>query len=130
MASRTRVAVTVAACLALASVAIATWGLGGVSAHLSSEGGAEVCVPALPSAVTRCSSRATTSRATALSQATPVIEVGDSAAVRVIVRLVDRTIPGEAASFDVESSDEDGRGTDVIRTTVTMQVVPQGEVCW
>ena len=46
MASRTRVAVTVADCLALASVAIAAWGLGGVSAHLSSGGGAEVCVPA------------------------------------------------------------------------------------
>jgi len=50
--------------------------------------------------------------------------------VRVIVRLVDPTIPGEAAAFDVEYSDEDGRGTDVVRTTVTMQVVPQGEVCW
>ncbi len=65
-----------------------------------------------------------------LSQETPVIEVGESAAVRVIVRLVDPTVPGDAAAFDVEYSDEDGRGTDVVRTTVSMQVVPQGEVCW
>lgn len=57
------------------------------------------------------------------------IGVGESAMVRVNVMLVDPDSAGEAAAFDVEYTDEDGRGSDVVRTSVAMGVQPPGDWC-
>ncbi len=64
-----------------------------------------------------------------LSDAVPEIAVDEEVMVRVAVKLVDPSTPGEAAAFDVEYSDPDDHRSELVRTTVTMRVLPQGQTC-
>lgn len=65
----------------------------------------------------------------ARSEAPPTIRAGGGAMIRVTVELPDPSITGQAAGFEVEYSDIEGRGSDSLRTVVTMEIVPHGQSC-